>query len=126
VSSEQLGTVCGWLAGAVERHLSSAVAGPDNLSALHKCCSTSCRAAPTAISWPCSPKRWRCGTTSKSSATSRPRRGVHARAASLAGRTVQDRPIVFPTQSLPLELRVTRIPQTDINGMEAPVLATCS
>jgi len=45
--------------------------------------------------------------------------GVFMRAASLAGRTVQDRPIVFPTQSLPLELRVTRIPQTDINGMEA-------
>jgi hypothetical protein len=32
---------------------------------------------------------------------------------------VQDRPIVFPAQALPAELRVTRIPQTDINGMEA-------
>ena len=32
---------------------------------------------------------------------------------------MQDRPIVFPTQSLPLELRVTRMPQADINGMES-------
>src|SRR5437868_14525943 len=36
LSGQQLGTITGWLAGAVEQHLSSAAGTPDNLSALHK------------------------------------------------------------------------------------------
>ena len=110
VSGEQLSTVCGWLAGAVERHLSSAITGPDNLSALHKVLQHLVAVFAEALAL------WHDIEVVGYIETAP---GVFMRAASLAGRTLQDRPIVFPAQSLPLELRVTRIPQADINGMES-------
>jgi hypothetical protein len=119
VSEAQLGAVCGWLAGAAERHLSGAPAGPDNIAALHKVLQhvvqngtdrdlVSVFAEALAL-WHDIEVVGYIETTP----------GVFVRAASLAGRTTQDRPIVFPPQSLPAELKATRIPQTDINGMEA-------
>jgi hypothetical protein len=118
VSGAQLATVCGWLAGAAERHLSSAPAGPDNLSALQKVLQHVVQSGTD---------RDLVGVFAEALALwhdievvgyieTAP--GVFMRAASLAGRTTPDRPIVFPPQSLPPELKATRIPQTDINGME--------
>jgi len=119
VSGEQLSTVCGWLAGAVERHLSSAVAGPDNLSALHKVLQHVVQGGTDRDLVAVFAEALALWHDIEVVGYIETAPGVFMRAASLAGRTVQDRPIVFPTQSLPLELRVTRIPQTDINGMEA-------
>ena len=118
ISEAQLGAVCGWLAGAAERHLSSAPAGPDNLAALHKVLQHVVQGGTD---------RDLVGVFAEALALwhdievvgyieTAP--GVFMRAASLAGRTTPDRPIVFPPQSLPAELKATRIPQTDINGME--------
>jgi hypothetical protein len=119
VSGEQLSTVCGWLAGAVERHLSSAVAGPDNLSALHKVLQHVVQGGTDRDLVAVFAEALALWHDIEVVGYIETAPGVFMRAASLAGRTVQDRPIVFPTQSLPLELRVTRIPQTDINGMES-------
>jgi len=118
VSSEQLSTVCGWLAGAVERHLSSAVTGPDNLSALHKVLQHVVQSGTDRDLVAVFAEALALWHDIEVVGYIETAPGVFMRAASLAGRTVQDRPIVFPTQSLPLELRITRIPQTDINGME--------
>ena len=118
ISDTQLGAVCGWLAGAAERHLSSAPAGPDNLAALHKVLQHVVQSGTD---------RDLVGVFAEALALwhdievvgyieTAP--GVFVRAASLAGRTTPDRPIVFPPQSLPPELKATRIPQSDINGME--------
>ena len=118
ISGEQVSTVCGWLAGAVERHLSSAAAAPDNLAALHKVLQHVVQGGTD---------RDLVGVFAEALALwhdvevvgyieTAP--GVFMRGASLAGRMIQDRPIVFPAQSLPAELRITRIPQADINGME--------
>ena len=119
VSGEQLSTVCGWLAGAVERHLSSAVAGPDNLSALHKVLQHVVQGGTDRDLVAVFAEALALWHDIEVVGYIETAPGVFMRAASLAGRMVQDRPIVFPTQSLPLELRVTRIPQTDINGMES-------
>ena len=119
ISEAQLGAVCGWLAGAAERHLSSAPAGPDNLAALHKVLQHVVQSGTD---------RDLVGIFAEALALwhdievvgyieTAP--GVFMRAASLAGRTTPDRPIVFPPQSLPVELKATRIPQTDINDMES-------
>jgi hypothetical protein len=118
VSGEQLGTVCGWLAGAVERHLSSAPAGPDNLSALHKVLQHVVQGGTDRDLVAVFAEALALWHDVEVVGYIETAPGVFVRAASLAGRTVQDRPIVFPTQALPPELRVTRIPQTDINGME--------
>jgi hypothetical protein len=118
ISDTQLGAVCGWLAGAAERHLSSPPAAPDNLAALHKVLQhvvqngtdrdlVSVFAEALAL--------WHDIEVVGYIETAP---GVFMRAASLAGRTAQDRPIVFPPQALPAELKPTRIPQADINGME--------
>jgi hypothetical protein len=118
ISEAQLGAVSGWLAGAAERHLSSAPSGPDNLAALHKVLQHVVQSGTD---------RDLVGVFAEALALwhdievvgyieTAP--GVFMRAASLAGRTALDRPIVFPPQSLPAELKATRIPQTDINGME--------
>jgi len=118
VSGEQLGTVCGWLAGAVERHLSSAPAGPDNLSALHKVLQHVVQGGTDRDLVAVFAEALALWHDIEVVGYIETAPGVFVRAASLAGRTVQDRPIVFPAQALPAELRVTRIPQTDINGME--------
>ena len=119
VSEAQLGAVCGWLAGAAERHLSSAPAGSDNLAALHKVLQDVVQRGTD---------RDLVGVFAEALALwhdievvgyNETAPGVFVRAASLAGRITEDRPIVFPPQSLPAELKATRIPQTDINGMEA-------
>jgi hypothetical protein len=118
ISETQLGAVCGWLAGAAERHLSSAPATPDNLAALHKVLQHVVQSGTD---------RDLVGVFAEALALwhdievvgyieTAP--GVFVRAASLAGRTVNDRPIVFPPQALPAELKASRIPQSDINGME--------
>ena len=118
VSGEQLGTVCGWLAGAVERHLSSAPAGPDNLSALHKVLQHVVEGGTDRDLVAVFAEALALWHDIEVVGYIETAPGVFVRAASLAGRTVQDRPIVFPAQALPPELRVTRIPQADINGME--------
>jgi hypothetical protein len=118
VSSEQLSTVCGWLAGAVERHLSSALAGPDNLSALHKVLQHVVQGGTDRDLVAVFAEALALWHDIEVVGYIETAPGVFMRAASLAGRTVQDRPIVFPTEALPQELRVNRIPQTDINGME--------
>ena len=119
VSGEQLATVCGWLAGAVERHLSSVPAGPDNLSALHKVLQHVVEGGTDRDLVAVFAEALALWHDIEVVGYIETAPGVFVRAASLAGRTVQDRPIVFPAQALPLELRVTRIPQADINGMEA-------
>jgi hypothetical protein len=119
VSGDQLHTVCGWLAGAVERHLSSALAGPDNLSALHKVLQHVVQGGTDRDLVAVFAEALALWHDIEVVGYIETAPGVFIRAASLAGRTVQDRPIVFPAQALPAELRVTRIPQTDINGMEA-------
>jgi hypothetical protein len=119
VSGEQLHTVCGWLAGAVERHLSSAPAGPDNLAALHKVLQHVVEGGTDRDLVAVFAEALALWHDIEVVGYIETAPGVFMRAASLAGRTVQDRPIVFPAQALPPELRVTRIPQTDINGMEA-------
>ena len=119
VSSEQLGTVCGWLAGAVERHLSSAPAGPDNLAALHKVLQHVVQGGTDRDLVAVFAEALALWHDIETVGYIETAPGVFLRAASLAGRTVEDRPIVFPTQAMPAELRVTRIPQTDINGMES-------
>jgi hypothetical protein len=118
VSNEQLGTVCGWLAGAVERHLSSAPAAPDNLAALHKVLQHVVQGGTDRDLVAVFAEALALWHDIETVGYIETAPGVFVRAASLAGRTVQDRPIVFPTQAMPAELRVTRIPQTDINGME--------
>jgi len=118
VSNEQLSTVCGWLAGAVERHLSSAPVGPDNLSALHKVLQHVVQGGTDRDLVAVFAEALALWHDIEVVGYIETAPGVFVRAASLAGRTVQDRPIVFPAQALPPELRVTRIPQTDINGME--------
>ena len=118
VSSEQLSTVCGWLAGAVERHLSSAPAGPDNLSALHKVLQHVVQGGTDRDLVAVFAEALALWHDIEVVGYIETAPGVFMRAASLAGRLVQDRPIVFPTQALPPELRVTRMPQADINGME--------
>jgi hypothetical protein len=118
VSDAQLSTVCGWLASAVERHLSSAPAGPDNLSALHKVLQHVVQGGTDRDLVAVFAEALALWHDIEVVGYIETAPGVFVRAASLAGRTVQDRPIVFPTQALPAELRVTRIPQTDINGME--------
>src|SRR6185369_6523781 len=119
VSGEQLSTVCGWLAGAVERHLSSAPAAPDNLAALHKVLQHVVQGGTDRDLVAVFAEALALWHDIEVVGYIETAPGVFMRAASLAGRTVQDRPIVFPAQALPPELRVTRIPQTDINGMEA-------
>ena len=118
VSNEQLSTVCGWLAGAVERHLSSAPAAPDNLAALHKVLQHVVQGGTDRDLVAVFAEALALWHDVEVVGYIETAPGVFVRAASLAGRTVQDRPIVFPSQALPSELRVTRIPQTDINGME--------
>jgi hypothetical protein len=118
VSSEQLSTVCGWLAGAVERHLSSAPAGPDNLSALHKVLQHVVQGGTDRDLVAVFAEALALWHDIEVVGYIETAPGVFRRAASLAGRMVQDRPIVFPAQALPPELRVSRIPQADINGME--------
>src|SRR5688572_26702489 len=119
ISDTQLGAVCGWLAGAVERHLSSAPAGPDNLSALHKVLQHVVQGGTDRDLVAVFAEALALWHDIEVVGYIETAPGVFMRAASLAGRTVQDRPIVFPTQAMPAELRVTRIPQTDINGMES-------
>ncbi|HEX5632842.1 MAG TPA: hypothetical protein VFX50_06415, partial [Gemmatimonadales bacterium] len=119
VSSDQLTTVCGWLAGAVERHLSSAPAGPDNLSALHKVLQHVVQGGTDRDLVAVFAEALALWHDIEVVGYIETAPGVFMRAASLAGRTVQDRPIVFPAQALPPELRITRIPQVDINGMES-------
>jgi hypothetical protein len=119
VSNEQLSTVCGWLAGAVERHLSSAPAAPDNLAALHKVLQHVVQGGTDRDLVAVFAEALALWHDIEVVGYIETAPGVFMRAASLAGRTVQDRPIVFPTQAMPAELRVTRIPQTDINGMES-------
>jgi len=111
-------TVCGWLAGAVERHLSSATTGPDNLSALHKVLQNVVQSGTDRDLVAVFAEALALWHDIEVVGYIETAPGVFVRAASLAGRTVQDRPIVFPSQALPPELRVTRIPQADINGME--------
>jgi hypothetical protein len=118
VSGEQLGTVVGWLAGAVERHLSSAPARPDNLAALHKVLQHVVQGGTDRDLVAVFAEALALWHDIEVVGYIETAPGVFMRAASLAGRTVDDRPIVFPAQSLPAELRVTRIPQSDINGME--------
>ena len=119
VSGQQLHTVCGWLAGAVERHLSSAPAGPDNLAALHKVLQHVVQGGTDRDLVAVFAEALALWHDIEVVGYIETAPGVFVRAASLAGRTIEDRPIVFPAQALPAELRVTRIPQTDINGMEA-------
>ena len=119
ISGEQLSTVCEWLAGAVERHLSSAAAGPDNLSALHKVLQHVVQGGTDRDLVAVFAEALALWHDIEVVGYIETAPGVFMRAASLAGRLVQDRAIVFPAQSLPPELRVSRIPQTDINGMES-------
>jgi hypothetical protein len=119
VTGEQLGTVCGWLAGAVERHLSSVPAGPDNLSALHKVLQHVVQGGTDRDLVAVFAEALALWHDIEVVGYIETAPGVFVRAASLAGRTTPDRPIVFPTQALPAELRVTRMPQSDINGMES-------
>ena len=118
VSGEQLSTVCGWLAGAAERHLSSAAAAPDNLSALHKVLQHVVQGGTDRDLVAVFAEALALWHDVEVVGYIETAPGVFVRAASLAGRIVEDRPIVFPVQSLPAELRITRIPQADINGME--------
>jgi hypothetical protein len=118
ISGEQLSTMCGWLAGAVERHLSSAAAAPDNLSALHKVLQAVVQGGTDRDLVAVFAEALALWHDVEVVGYIETAPGVFMRAASLAGRTVQDRPIVFPAQSLPAELRITRMPQADINGME--------
>jgi hypothetical protein len=118
VSEAQLGAVCGWLAGAVERHLSSAPAGPDNLAALHKVLQHVVQNGTDRDLVAVFAEALALWHDIEVVGYIETAPGVFVRAASLAGRTTQDRPIVFPAQSPPPELKATRIPQADINGME--------
>jgi len=118
VSEAQLETVCGWLAAAAERHLSSALLGPDNLAALHKVLQHVVQSGTDRDLVAVFAEALALWHDIEVVGYIETAPGVFMRAASLAGRTGQDRPIVFPPQALPAELTATRIPQADINGME--------
>jgi len=119
VSKEQLGTMTAWLAGAVERHLSSAPAGPDNLSALHKVLQHVVQGGTDRDLVAVFAEALALWHDIEVVGYIETAAGVFVRAASLAGRTVQDRPIVFPPQSQPAELKIARIPHADIDGLDA-------
>jgi len=120
ITGQQLNTVGGWLAGAVERHLSSTPTGPDNLTALHKVLQHVVQNGTDRDLVAVFAEALALWHDIEVVGYVETAAGVFVRAASLAGRTVQDRPIVFPTQSLPAALKMTRIPHSDIDGMETP------
>jgi hypothetical protein len=118
ISGQQLSTISGWLAGAVEQHLASAPPAPDNLSALHKVLQHVVQGGTDRDLVSVFAEAMALWHDIEVVGYIETAPGVFMRAASLAGRTALDRPIVFPPQSLPEELKVARLPNSDINGME--------
>ncbi len=119
VSEQQLGTVTAWLAGAVESHLSSVPAGPDNLSALHKVLQHVVHGGTDRDLVAVFAEALALWHDIEVVGYIETAAGVFVRAAALAGRTAPGRPIVFPLQSLPAELEIARIRHADIDGLDA-------
>ena len=115
-SGPGLATVSAWLRAAVERHLASHAVGAERLSALT-------RVLRPAMSD--SSDREVVAMFAEALAVwhdievvgyfeSAP--GVFVRAVSLAGRYADDPALVFPPQSVPPPLALTRMPQTHVDG----------
>ncbi len=117
-SERHLSTVSGWLRTAVEQHLASQAAGADHLGALHE--------ALRAAAFDGSDRRlvavfaealavWHDIEVVGYVETAP---GVFTRAVSLAGRGQQVPPLVFPPQAVPAAQRLTRMPQTHVDGAD--------
>ena len=113
-----LATVSGWLRTAVEQHLASQPAGADHLGALNQ--------ALRAAAFDGSDRRlvavfaealavWHDIEVVGYVETAP---GVFTRAVSLAGRGEEVPPLVFPPQAVPAAQRLTRMPQTHVDGAD--------
>ena len=114
----RLATVSGWLRTAVEQHLASQPAGADHLGALNQ--------ALRAAAFDGSDRRlvavfaealavWHDIEVVGYVETAP---GVFTPAVSLAGRGQEVPPLVFPPQAVPAAQRLTRMPQTHVDGAD--------